>query len=1038
MTKTTWLSLAALPLAGAIFAGGCNCKSNGGGGPQPTGRCDIDLSAYKNGSGATAKKIDAAGDLLQGDSASGRVGDFLLKNDLIQVVVQGPDRHIQPNPFGGAIVDADIIRPAGEATSDQFGKVAPLYNFGRTLNISKVEVVSDGKDGAAIVAATGEDEVNDYLNFLSLVPLKLPVDPNAKLPMTGTTYYVLEKGKRNVHIVTAFCNSGTAELKLEYGDLIDSGGTVEFFNPAASTGGFGYGPMIPPTELPFMSYWGLKSAYAYVPKVAVGNNQVTVSGVTGTLLGSSMLGDWVGQTKPPKAALTVPAGGSASYERDFVVGKDLGEVTDTIYGMRGATVKISGKVTVGGQPQAGVRVSIVTTDTSPVPRHPIAIAATAADGSYALKVPAGPYEVAADWEFSARSPWKNVDASADATQDFDLAAAGSAHLTVKDLAGKPLPAKVVVYCDGACPVPRGKANTDGNMFRNSSYDPWGDDVQAVVFVDNNGVADVTLPAGSYHLVATHGPEWSVGFPNGAADGWPASRGPKLDVASGAAANADFVLAHVLDTTGWMSGDFHVHAVNSPDSPVANLDRVKTFMAEGVDVMVATDHDYVTDFTPYVAELDAATTGSNPKASDLLKTVVGVELTTFDYGHWNGFPLTAKTDDLIHGAYDWAGGTDVSRTPKQIDDALKALPGAASRVVQANHPRGSLGWFTHTRLDTASGATHACPQQFRMTPVSGCDPATGSTADTGIWDEGFTAMEIVNDFEEQRIHGRVNDWLTFLSRGFVITATAVSDTHQRVASAAGYGRTYVNVGVDKPADLDPAVLADATNKQKAVASLGAFVTAEATNDKGDKKGIGELIGLGTDGKVHLKYTVQAPAWLALSQMELHTYSATRVTKYEATGMGADDTGNVGWPGYDKNTVLATETADLAAAGVQVAKFQPSDLVDGAEGGAAHQRWMKTVTFDVSPTKDTWYVLVVRRPAAAMGDAIGPVAKDGNPVSIMAVANAILVDANGNGSYDPPEHRKRAHERDVPWKPMDRAPETSLDKFKAMLDALDAEK
>ena len=60
-----------------------------------------------------------------------------------------------------------------------------------------------------------------------------------------------------------------------------------------------------------------------------------------------------------------------------------------------------------------------------------------------------------------------------------------------------------------------------------------------------------------------------------------------------------VLAKVVDSHGWMSADLHVHAVNSADSSLGNDRRALSFLAEGVDVLVSTDHEVVTDYGPVV-------------------------------------------------------------------------------------------------------------------------------------------------------------------------------------------------------------------------------------------------------------------------------------------------------------------------------------------------------------------------------------------------------------------------------------------------------
>src|SRR5687767_6375043 len=60
--------------------------------PMPSGRCEVDLAASglfsAVGNGARAKKIDNASELVGGPNAQGVVGDFILENDKIRVIVQ--------------------------------------------------------------------------------------------------------------------------------------------------------------------------------------------------------------------------------------------------------------------------------------------------------------------------------------------------------------------------------------------------------------------------------------------------------------------------------------------------------------------------------------------------------------------------------------------------------------------------------------------------------------------------------------------------------------------------------------------------------------------------------------------------------------------------------------------------------------------------------------------------------------------------------------------------------------------------------------
>ena len=192
--------------------------------------------------------------------------------------------------------------------------------------------------------------------------------------------------------------------------------------------------------------------------------------------------------------------------------------------------------------------------------------------------------------------------------------------------------------------------------------PFG--LAASVFIDPSGDSGaVALEPGTYQVVVSRGLEYS-------------SNAQTVVVNAGMTTTVNAAIARVTDSTGFVGSDFHVHSIESPDSQIARHDRVVTLLAEGLDFFTPTDHDIRTSYTPDIAAI--------PGASSLLGTVPGAEMTTFDYGHFNGWPLTVDPSQVNGGTVDFCGAAPAGMdfpaygnyclTPGQIIAAAHADPG----------------------------------------------------------------------------------------------------------------------------------------------------------------------------------------------------------------------------------------------------------------------------------------------------------------------------------------------------------------------------
>jgi hypothetical protein len=397
-----------------------------------------------------------------------------------------------------------------------------------------------------------------------------------------------------------------------------------------------------------------------------------------------------------------------------------------------------------------------------------------------------------------------------------------------------------------------------------------------------------------------------------------------------------VLLRVVDTTGWMSGDFHVHAQFSPDGEDLLSEKVRAFAAEGVELPVSTEHEFIGDFGPTVRALGL---------QGFMHAIAGTEMTTTASGHFNIFPLTPRPDLLNHGGLNWYN--------RAIPDVLKEARARLTAdgltpIVQMNHPR-SVGM---AYLD----AVHFDPDSFT---------AQASPAD---WSDNWDAMEIWNGVDLARFEGcptqapgcvapyhpTAFDWFAFLDRRKLVTGTGNSDSHKASLHEVGYPRNYVYVGGDDPTALrDPALMA-ALRAQKVVISGGPFLVTSVGPVMPGGTATAEVVnGLST---IHLTLDIQAPTWMGpLSQVDV-------------------------WMG------------DTSPNGGHIAKT----IVLPANGSAV-LRYHATV--DVQTPADTWLVATVRGPVDADGlsHALWPVVEA--PLPPFAITNPIWVDADGDGVVRP---------------------------------------
>jgi hypothetical protein len=448
-------------------------------------------------------------------------------------------------------------------------------------------------------------------------------------------------------------------------------------------------------------------------------------------------------------------------------------------------------------------------------------------------------------------------------------------------------------------------------------------------------------------------EWSV-WPPDAID----TLGEPITLTAGQALDLTAEIAAVVDTSGAISGDFHVHGVNSPDSPVLFTDRVLSFLGEGVDVLVSTDHDFITDYAPRIQEMNA---------QDELVSLVGLEITTFDYGHYNGFPLVADLALRNGGAMDWAGGPEEGKTPGEIFEWVASFEG--EQVIQINH--AGTGFISSLKADVLHGLTLADPTDFRL-PATEPDPVTG---DTGLWSEDFTAMEILNGHSMSDFWVIFRWWTTMIGRGFSPTGTAVSDTHKIIASQAGSPRSFIFVDSehDTVPTFDKPTYVKAVNEGRLIGTNGPFFRLVAENEVGDQALIGDTLTSAIGETVSVYVHMSLPEWMEVDTLDVYMNLTDEVNTNPGQKISSEVEPTVRIP------ILLGE----------------DDLEVVAQGLVTHRRYTKTISFDINVERDS-YVIVMIRGMGEESPTMYPVVHN-KGVRAFAFSNPLYIDADGNG-YD----------------------------------------
>ncbi|HYC53985.1 MAG TPA: hypothetical protein VEL28_03505 [Candidatus Binatia bacterium] len=948
-----------------------------------------------------AYEITNPADLITGPLADGQVGDFMMANDRARFIIQrGNVRDMYSvGAFGGNLIDVEYN---GVADMDNFLEMQAGINIETVVNATSVEVINDGSNGAAaVVRACGPDDILDFVNGSSVIESAgLDTFPDSAndndQEVEACTEYTLEPGAAYLKMATTIFNNEPVKTGFYVGDYVNAAGELEQWGSADE--GLGIRLNAPMGVFSYIGY-GEAAGIDYgitaieLPNTSeVPNGGVTsyfsTSGVTYILHSQDVLDAILGQD----AEFRVESGGSKTYVRYFGVGDGSGANAVTLENLvKGRLAgKVSGCVTKNGNPAPGARVAIGPVVSGAIDRV-TSIWVTNATGCFEGTVPVGNYGMAAwregtPYEGGGATPTVHnviVASGAPVVQDFALPNNGTVSVTVTDENSNVVPARVSIV--GFDPSPDIKLGDGTGLHRDlNDVHPFG--IVRAVYTDSSGTASFEVEPGNYRIYVSRGGEYS-------------SFDAPLTVTAGVDTPVAAQIARVIDTTGFISSDHHVHGIASADSRVSESDRVRQFAGEGVDNIIMTDHHAHTDLNPRIAALGF---------TNFIAATIGEEITTWDTGHYNAYPMTIDPTRPSGGSTDWGGAAPAGEdfvssgnyvlSPLETYNLAKTGPtSTANTVVQINHIDGH---FVPMKIDTSdvppsTGMSAAERTAFRM------DPAGGDLF------HKFDALELWNGYntnhQNQFLNERIGVWFNHLNQGLITTMITDTDTHAFFNLESAGGRSWSASSTDAPASMDPQEIAQSVLDGKVVGGQGIYVQTRLI-DTAMPSNVADLTLAGdtlmtvsnpTMG-VTLEITVQAPLWADFDTIRVYSNAATAPVPAKP------------------QMFTATPTMTL----VKGTHFTVStNNVFPLVAGGSRQEVVVNVPF-TNMAQDAWFVVTVKG-SAGVSRPMFPVFSadlqqagnttlanliDGNlgqgGVTALGVTNALYADVDGNSQFDAP--------------------------------------
>lgn len=876
---------------------------------------------------ASSLKVDTIATVAQrpgGWDAIGSKGDVLLQNAFTQVVVAAIGNQTNLDPNGGSIIDVATPGQSNDALNQILTVTGVLPDDAAFY--TSLEIIDERPARVAVEVKGTLQNRPDILIY---------------------TRYELTPCDRGVRSRTEIVNRGTDTQLWMLGDGFWWGNR----EPLPFAPGVGSGWKHPSFSLSLIN--DVVRSFPYLSANSHSDQSVSYSQVSctnGALEGfHSPTVSFAGLERT-----VVPPRGYLTFDRYFVAvpGKSVGEATDLAMEIRSQVlgekfITLTGKVErmgalrIDSERETMILISEGSQADGAAKRTPWTTVVPNARGAFSARVPAGKsylVEVHSFGQLQIERDFAKLTADTD-LGTFSLNSTAQVTFAVKDgdtMGG--LDAQIfVVPADDAM-----KDQLTGSLLGQfTQCSPWlgpppGSSPACNRILVRAGAATAEIPVGRFHIYAFHGPFWSLARQT-------------VDLTPTAQTLSFELRKLALPLQGTLGADLHVHGAASFDSSLPDLDRVLSFAASDLEVIVATDHDVVYDYSALVAQLGL---------SGRMTTITGVETT----GHipWMripnyGFPLVVGHYNFWPLRYDPlkprnGGPFDEFVEPGKLMDLATELrdPIVQEPLIELNHPWASaefgrdLGYPRALSLDLRKDL-----------------PASDDNTAAGMYVRAKGTTHKNNDHHAQEVmNGSQNDayvqyrafWWYSLNQGQLKTGTANSDSHSLTDNTVGMPRNLVYAGTQAGPAFDINKFNDAIRAGRVLGTNGPIIEATVEGVTGEKTWSMEPFKP-KDGAV-VKVKVSAAPWIPVAEIR-YVVNGKLVKTVLANPPAADPFGVTELLRYEGTESLA-------------------ELVSGVTG-------------------DAWLSIEVGSPLKLAGDLGGGL--DGSPDGVPDTT-----DTNGDGTVD----------------------------------------